>query len=280
MKTRGSIFKQDPIGAACARNRGFTLIELIGVLAILTILSSVVAPNVLRSIERAAVRAERESAHAIGEQLKLHLRDQGNPADPNNWAVEIAAYSEMSATDLVTNKRQMPRVMIYDPASAPSFERALILSSMRTNLNLPSNAQIRNNFQTIWDTPESEVPAATGWNAWNAVANGADFLVIERVNLLPIYRTELQSFTLTLNNISSAGGGGGSVSSYSIVFANGATQSATNIPVGSSVTLSPLRSKDIVRLYDLPSGASLAYTYVVSDSGRTFDFDGVDWLPK
>jgi prepilin-type N-terminal cleavage/methylation domain-containing protein len=281
MKTRDHSFSESD---AKQRNRAFTLIELIGVLAILAILASIVAPNVLRSIERAAVQADTESIRGIGEQLKLFLRDQGTLPTSANWTTQLAVYSEMSPTDLATNKRQMTRQMIFDPATVPA-ERALVLSSMRTGLAVPTSGNINNaaRFDQVWQTADGDIPPTSswnGWNAWNAVANSADYLVVQRVNLLPVYRNELQSFTVSMNNVSAAGGGGGAVSSYSIDFANGTSQSAINIPVGSTVSLTTLRPRDIVHLYDAPGGGSLAYSYVVSTSGKTFDFDGSDWLPK
>ena len=264
--------------------RGFTLIELIGVLAIITVLSAIIAPNALRSIERAAVRAEKESVEMIGEQLKLYVADQGSIPNSSNWTTQLALYSEMSPAALSTNKRQRPRVMIFDPASGPS-ERALILSSMREGLDVPTSANINNatRFDQIWQTADGSIPPASswnGWNAWNAVAGGADYLIVGRVNLLPVYLGELQTFVITLNNVSGAGGGTGSIASYSISYSDGTSQSATPVSIGSSVILPPLRSRDVVHLYDTPGGGSLAYSYVVSTSGKTFDFDGFDWLPK
>ena len=64
-------------GRSSYPNDGFTLIELIGVLAIMTILAGVIAPNALQSIERAAIRAEHQTLANLGEQVELYLRDQG-----------------------------------------------------------------------------------------------------------------------------------------------------------------------------------------------------------
>lgn len=254
---------------------GFTLVELIGVLAIISVLSAIIAPNVLRSIERAAVKAERESAERIGRQLELYLSDQGVLPTSANWTDQIAQYSEMSPAELATNKRQNPRQMIFDA----STNRAMVLSSMRSGLIVPTSGNINNasRFDEIWQTADGSIPPVSswsGWSAWSAVANSSDYLVIERINLLPIYKTDLKNYTVTLNNT------GATVASYSIVFANGSSQSATNIAGGSSVVLSGMRSRDRISLYDVPGGGSLAYSYVISDSGKTFDFDGVDWLPQ
>ena len=50
---------------------GFTLIEMIGVLAIMAVLASVLVPNVLHTLDRAALSAEATTLANLGEQTKL-----------------------------------------------------------------------------------------------------------------------------------------------------------------------------------------------------------------
>jgi len=257
---------------------GFTLIELIGVLAIITILAGVIAPNALQSIERAAVRAEAQTMVKLGEQVKLYLRDQGTLPTPANWTTALAAYSDLNPADLAVNKRNNARIFLLDPATFPP-QRAMILSSMRGGLNLPTSRNINNanRFRAIWDTPDNALPTATswgGWNRWRNVTNSTDFLLIERINLVPIYRTEFAVYTVTLNNNSAA------ASSYQLVPGSGAIQPVVNIPAGATAILTNLRARDRINLYRASGGNVLDYAYVVSDSGKTFDFAGAQWLPQ
>jgi len=259
-------------------NRGFTLIELIGVLAIMTILAGVIAPNALRSIERAAVRAETQTLTNLGEQVEFYLRDNATLPTPANWTSTLAAYSDLSPTDLALNKRNNSRVFLMDPSTFPA-QRVMILSSMRSGLNLPSSANISNanRFRDIWDTPDQALPTSAswgGWNAWRNVADSAEYLVIERINLVPIYRTEFEVYTITLNNNSSV------ACSYNVVQASGAAQSVVNVPAGATAILTNLRAKERVNLYRTSGGTVLDYSYVVSNSGKTLDFDGAQWLPQ
>lgn len=258
--------------------RGFSLIELIGVLAIITILAGVIAPNALRSIERAAVRAESENLEAIGEQVTLYLRDQGTLPTSANWTNALAVYSELSPVELALNKRQNARVFILDPANFPA-QRAILLSSMRTGLALPGSGNINSaaRFQDLWNTPEGTLPGPGSWNGWRnwtRVENSQDFLVMERINLLPVYRTEFLSFTISLNNTSTV------ACSYQLTPASGAGSSVVNVPAGATAILTNLRARDRVNLYRSSGGANLDYSYVVSDSGKTLDFDGTQWLPQ
>ncbi|MGH8017760.1 MAG: type II secretion system protein, partial [Opitutaceae bacterium] len=98
----------------------FSLIEMIGVLAIMAVLASVVVPNVLRSVDRAAIRGEEQTLEALGEQVKLFLRETGAPPTSSNWAAELAAYSDLAAGDLSRNRRGLARVLILDRATNPS----------------------------------------------------------------------------------------------------------------------------------------------------------------
>jgi prepilin-type N-terminal cleavage/methylation domain-containing protein len=257
---------------------GFSLIELIGVLAIMAILASVIGPNTLRSLDRAAIRAEAQTLENLGEQVKLYLRSAGTAPTPTNWTTSVASYADISPADIATNRRRMNRVYLTDPASTPT-QRVLILSSMRAGLNLPSAANINTavRFQDIWQTVDGALPTAiswSGWLAWNAVGNSADYLLIERVNLSPVYNTDLQSLALTLNNK------GAAVASYNLVLANGTVQAAVNVPAGGTAILSNQHPRDRINLYRAAGGVTLDYSYVLSKTGRTFDFNGTAWIPQ
>jgi prepilin-type N-terminal cleavage/methylation domain-containing protein len=257
---------------------GFTLIEMIGVLAVIAILASVITPNALRSLDRAAITAEVQTLHNLGEQAKNYLRAQGVAPTPANWTTTIGGYADMSPVDIATNKRQMGRVYLTDPAAIPT-QRVIILSSMRTGLALPTSANINTavRFQDIWQTADRSLPTALswgGWAAWAAVANSGDFLVIERVNLAPVYSTDLQSLTITLNNR------GAATASYNIVLADGTVQAPVNVPAGATAILNNRRAKERFNLYRASGGATLDYSYVLSTTGKTFDFNGTNWIPQ
>lgn len=262
-------------------SRGFTLIELIGVLAIIAIMASVIAPNALRSLDRAAVRAEAETAAQLGEQIKLHLRDQGVLPTTANWTTAIANYSDLAAIDIQRNKRLNNRLLVFDTSTTP-YPRALILSSMRTGRNLPNVGSATANFQTIWQTEDSQIPFTLGWAGWlrtfdgggNIRATDGDYLVVERINFRPLYLGELQDLTVALKN------DGASQVSYRITRANGTVAAAVNVAVGATVSLTGLRPNDRVDLYRAAGGSTLDYTCVLSATGKNFDFDGIRWVQK
>lgn len=259
---------------------GFTLIELIGVLAIMAILAAVVVPNALRALDRAAINSEKQTLSNLSDQVKLYLQKTGTSPLVASWTTAVGSYADMSPTDVATNKRNVARVYVTDPATSPT-QRVLLLSSMRAALILPTAAAITTalQFQTIWQTADGTVPAASswaGWSAWSSVANSGDFLVMYRVNLLPTYNSALQNLTIILDNPGSAG----ATTSYNIVLADGTVQSVVNVPRNTIVTLTTMHPQQRINLYSASGGASLNYSYVLSTTGKTFAFDGSNWTPQ
>ena len=257
---------------------GFSLIELIGVLAIMAILASVAVPNALRAIDRAAASAEAQTMANLGQEVKYYLRDQGVAPTAANWATAVAGYADLSPTGVATNSRNQARVYLTDPAGAPP-QRVLLLSSLRGGLDLPPAAAIATPaaFQQIWQTPDGTVPDSSswaGWDAWSAVAGSGAFLVIERVNLASVYDTDLQSLTITLNNR------GPATVSYNLVQPDGTIQGSVDVLAGATATLSRQVPRVQLNLYKAAGGVTLNYSYVVSTTGKTFDFNGTDWLPQ
>jgi prepilin-type N-terminal cleavage/methylation domain-containing protein len=255
----------------------FTLIELVGVLAIMAILASVIAPNALTALDRAAASSEAQTLASLGGQVKLVLASAGTAPTAANWTTTLASYADLSPAAIAANPRGVARVYLTDPAANPT-PRVLILSSLRGKLALPTAANISTAaaFQQIWQTADGSVPPATswtGWNAWSAVAGSGNLLVIQRVNLQSVYASSLQSLPATLNNR------GAAAASYQLVLANGTAQATVNVAAGATVVLSR-HPQDCLNLYSAAGGAGLNYSYVFSTTGKTFDFDGTNWLPQ
>jgi len=252
----------------------FTMIEMIGVLAVMAILAGVIAPNVLRSIDRAAITAEAQTVHNFGSQVRKYLHDYGALPVAGTWSTDIATYAEVSPADVLTNKRQIIRVYLPDP-SAPT-QRIIILSSMKAGLPLPVPAAVTPaQFTQIWATQDGSVPAsfAASWNGWG------DYLVIERVNLTSDYRTII--IQNNSNQVGSPTAPLGTLISYKVtplVVKAGIVLPSGTLAVGSAakqtLTLVP---NERLNLYTDSAFAVLDYTYILNTDSRNLDFDGNHW---
>jgi len=243
-----------------AHLRGFSLIELIGVMAIIAILAAVAAPTTLRTIDRAAVRAELDTLHRLGDCTRLHLRRTGALPTSGSWKTDLGPYTDLSPNALDYNARHMARVFLVEPTAggAPST-RVLFLSSMRTGLTLPATVNAAG-FAEIWDTSDGQRPAS--WVSWPS--QFGEYLAIGRVNLA----ADLQSFTLRLQNT------GAAAASYKIT-RPGAAAVAQPVPPG--FTDVPMRTGWRIDLFSDNAGATLRYSYIVTTHARSFHFDGTTW---
>ncbi|ADQ05145.1 hypothetical protein Calow_1599 [Caldicellulosiruptor owensensis OL] len=60
------------------KNKGFTLIEMVVVMAIIAVLIAIAVPQVLRLINKSKVTADLSSAKAIATQIQQYMADGGN----------------------------------------------------------------------------------------------------------------------------------------------------------------------------------------------------------
>ncbi|HVR35840.1 MAG TPA: prepilin-type N-terminal cleavage/methylation domain-containing protein [Methylomirabilota bacterium] len=185
---------------ARAAGRGFTLLELVGVLAVVAILAAVLLPSVIRQMDQAAWTRETADldtmAGALEQSILRSKRIPGYTGIPGVMAAELA----LPVNAITTNPRRHERAFLVDPnlrindavlpytqtvstaISAPESARLMIVSSLSQALPVASGILASNEFNDIWNTAENTKPAT--WTGWSG--KGED-LRIKKINLEPMF---------------------------------------------------------------------------------------------
>ncbi|MDH3503718.1 MAG: type II secretion system GspH family protein [Nitrospirota bacterium] len=146
--------------------RGFTLVEMIGVVAILAILIGVLAPNVIGRIKSANQDAENQNLQAIAKGVNLYLQQNG--AFPPNLSVLSPDNIQLPPAQLTANTNGYTRYYFLQP-NLSGFSNATGLSSTQiadarflliSNLSQNESPTITNDaeFETWWGTDETPTP--------------------------------------------------------------------------------------------------------------------------
>lgn len=181
-------------------NRAFTLVEMIGVLAIVGIIAALLVPVAVRQIDRAAWKKEVSDLGAISNALVLQVVRNASIPGPTNWAQVASAFTQLPVATITTTPRGFTRALLVDGSGwsatntyysqdangtpvVPNGARAMIVSCIAvTNLPVASSVVSAATFNNIWNTQDQTKP--TSWSGWNG--SGTD-LVIQRLNFQPLF---------------------------------------------------------------------------------------------
>jgi prepilin-type N-terminal cleavage/methylation domain-containing protein len=254
---------------ASFRSAGFSLIELIGVMAIIAILAAIAVPMTVRTIDQIAVRAEAATVNRIGEYLKLHLQRGGALPSSASWRADLLPLTDLSAASLEFNPRQVARVFLVEPVAASAQStRVLILSSMRSGLILPATVNGAA-FAEIWNTTDGKKPGT--WTGWTE--EQGEYLVIGRVSVA----AELQTHTFRLLNSSNNSSLPSEIRPVGYVIVRPAGASLVQpIPPGGFADVA-VRTGWRLDLFLDSTGTTLGYSYIANTRPRSFVFDGKAW---
>lgn len=188
-----------------AGGHGFTLIEMIGVLAIVAILVTLTVPPIIERVNQARAEKEMQELPLLGDALTRHiLRHKTIPGQ--DWAQVIADELAVPINRVTASSTGVLRVYLVDPAihigadagvlpytqtaqgseDPPANARVMLIASH--GLSLPGSissgvAASSEIFNQIWDAPKGTIPQ--GWPAeW---AGKGEYLKIVRINLAPLF---------------------------------------------------------------------------------------------
>ncbi|MEM7468241.1 MAG: prepilin-type N-terminal cleavage/methylation domain-containing protein [Pseudomonadota bacterium] len=179
---------------ARAAQSGFTLIEVIGVLSIMAILASVIAPSVFDDIKRARQDKESLSLEGLAGYLQNFIVD--NKRIPTrtiaDWTAAIASQATLPAAKIEFNERGFRRGYYVDPrffsttdtnfpgytqttglSNQPVSPRIMLISSLTANV--PAAPTTAAAFDAIWEQA-----------AGASLVEGPD-IKIERLNLRNLF---------------------------------------------------------------------------------------------
>ena len=244
-------------GAKGLGEGAFTLIELIGVLAIMAILGALIVPNVISRLDAATRDAEIQNLKAIARGVELSLRE--NRAWPPTLASLSPEYVPFGSAQITQNERGYPRYYFAHPTTS-GFSNATGLAAS----DLPDTR-----FLLISDLSQDAAPTITNATEFNAWWNTDETSLPD----LKIYRGHVGNW-FHLVSLSAEGDGG----SYQI------DGTSTNSGGGT------LSWHSMYHLAGTPVGLDEADTYgtpeiqfsLASDIGYVFDPDcdaGSQWNP-
>jgi prepilin-type N-terminal cleavage/methylation domain-containing protein len=182
---------------------GFTLIEMIGTLAIVCILAAVLIPKVIKQIDQAAFTKEVNDMTAIANAVVQQvIRSNAVPdatSGANGWAQAAARWTQRPVSQILVNNRGFNRLCFYDNGGWMSGIVPYTQTNTGTGTTIPSNARMvlvstiakqlpstngpldSASFNSIWNAAQGSVPTflstGLGWSG------KAEDLVIQRISL-------------------------------------------------------------------------------------------------
>ena len=199
----------------------FTMIEMIGILAVLGILAAVILSTTGRSLTLAA--ASQETTNLVNYSTALQnniLRNRYIPGPyTNDWATHIATELGVNVSSVATNAWNNPRYFLIDPtiqiapnaqgvlpydqsslvpaiattgqANQPANARVMIVTSLSSSPSMQfpsfvtSGTPTSANFNNLWNWTDQSLNAPSDWpTSWN---NRGTALLVQRINLAPLF---------------------------------------------------------------------------------------------
>jgi type II secretory pathway pseudopilin PulG len=251
--------------------QAFTILEMVGVLAVVALLAVAILPNVIRQMDRAAWTRETADLDSIADALQQSILRSKTIPNHANIPAAVANELALPVNAITTNPRRHARAILVDPALringatlpytqtaainiiAPQSARLMIVSSLSTALPVASGILSSNDFNDIWNTAENTKPGT--WTSWTG--KGED-LRIKKINLGPLFHR------IMLVNRDTNGAARFSINSTSTI----------SVPTGPVGVDAYFLDGSVVGLHD---AAGVTFTRYLLDRDISFVFERSQW---
>ncbi len=142
--------------------KGFALIEVIGVIAVMAILAGAMAPFLLQVLDRGEGDAEQAALEAIAEGIRQHYLDESSAnygTLPANFAA-IVGYAGNSLNDLTTNGRGVGRLYASNGANLSQIPQVTVATHLLVGGAAPTAMACAGSAEIAVD-PCGDSPGAT-----------------------------------------------------------------------------------------------------------------------
>lgn len=256
------------------RQQGFTLMELIGVMAIMAVLAAVLAPSLTDGIDRAYAAVEEENLETLIGSLEQHIliNKQIPRSTAADWTAAVAAYADLTREEVEFNQRGFRRRLYVDPqffsstesnfpgysqttglSSRPYSPRLMLVSDL--NRNAPNPPGSAADFAAIWD------------QSGGAVVSESSKVKVVRLNLSGRFHR------LLLTN------GHAQQASYALEGGAAAPVPAAVSGVDGTLIRYVLRSSQLSVFFSpYPTGGMNTSTIVAGDLALRYATDGSNWF--
>jgi type II secretory pathway pseudopilin PulG len=197
MNTHPKKCKQRPPGQA----RGWSLIEIVGVLTVIAILAAVLLPSLIRQLDKAAIDQEVSTLKSFADALQQGIQSSRYIPGTNDWATSIAANLGVSSSAVLQNPRQQNRAFLIDPSGlfgtlplpyaqtntgtvSPVNARLIIVSSLGTTLPVATGTPNATVFSNLWNWVDATPLTFAPFDTW---AGSPSDLIVQRINLSPLF---------------------------------------------------------------------------------------------